>query len=253
VARRPSPVFRRARSRTALRGRTGVVVGVLILVAIGLFGAFRDGSLLPGGAQSGGVSTPVVIAEGSTARDVLDTLVVKGKSPRTGYDREGKFGSAWIDVDGNGCDTRNDILARDLTQIVFGDDCRVLSGVIDDPYTGAQIPFVRGEDTSALVQIDHVVALSNAWQTGAQQISEEARVAFANDPLNLLAVDGASNSQKGDGDTATWLPANTGFRCEYVARQVSVKATYGLWVTTAERDAMLRVLTGCPGQLAITR
>jgi hypothetical protein len=124
----------------------------------------------------------------------------------------------------------------------------VLSGLLDDPYTGALIEFVRGEGTSQLVQIDHVVALANAWTTGAQQFTDEERVAFANDPLNLLAVDGSANQQKGAGDAATWLPANRAFRCEYVARQVAVKAGHGLWVTAPERDAIERVLDGCePG------
>ena len=219
---------------------------------MGLVGLLQDGSLtLPGTTAAPPSSSVAQSAAPGTALELLDSIAVKGKSPRTGYDRTEKFGSAWIDVDRNGCDTRNDILARDLTQIVFGDDCRVLSGVIDDPYTGEAISFLRGNDTSALVQIDHVVALSNAWQTGAQQISEESRIELANDPLNLLAVDGASNSQKGDGDTATWLPKNTSFRCEYVARQISVKARYSLWVTAAEHDAMVRVLARCPDQAAV--
>ena len=128
--------------------------------------------------------------------------------------------------------------------------CRVLSGELLAPYTGESVSFERGETTSMLVQIDHLVALSNAWQTGAQQLDQTERIALANDPLNLLASDGASNSRKGDGDAATWLPAQKSFRCEYVARQISVKAAYGLWVAPAERDAMVRVLATCPGQPA---
>jgi len=199
-------------------------------------------------APPGPASAPSV--EGS-ALEVLATIPVKGKAPKTGYDRTGMFGSAWLDADHNGCDTRNDVLARDLTAIVTSGPCTITSGILVSPYTTATIDFVRGNDTSALVQIDHLVALSNAWQTGAQQLSQEQRIALANDPLNLLAVDGRSNSQKGDGDTATWLPANTGIRCGYVARQVSVKAAYGLWVTRAEADAMTRVLETCPGEPAL--
>jgi hypothetical protein len=179
---------------------------------------------------------------------VLATLAVKGRAPKTGYSRTGQFGAAWSDVNHNGCDTRDDVLSRDLTGVVRSGACRVLSGSLADPYTGGEIHFVRGEATSALVQIDHVVALMDAWQTGAQQLSPARRLALANDPLNLMAVDGRSNSQKGDGDAATWLPPNTSYRCEYVAKQVSVKAAYGLWVTPAERDAIARVLGGCPGQ-----
>ena len=186
------------------------------------------------------------------ARAVLDQLEVKGRAPKTGYDRD-LFGQAWTDDVGvefgrNGCDTRNDILKRDLEEITFRPgtrDCVVLTGVLEGPYTGERIDFQRGQDTSSLVQIDHVVALSDAWQKGAQQLTVEQRRDFANDPLNLLAVSGWANQQKGDGDTATWLPPRREFRCSYVSRQVLVKERYGLWVTAAERDAMDRVLTSC--------
>ena len=186
----------------------------------------------------------------SAALAVLATLPVKGRAPKTGYDREGSFGSAWQDVDQNGCDTRNDILARDLTVLVITGGCEVQSGTLIGPFTGLTIDFVRGQATSSLVQIDHLVALSNAWQTGAQQLSQEQRVALANDPINLLAVDGVTNSRKGDGDAATWLPPLKSYRCTYVTRQISVKATYALWVTAAERDAMTRILSDCPDELA---
>jgi hypothetical protein len=126
----------------------------------------------------------------------------------------------------------------------------VKSGTLADPYTGTTINFLRGAATSSAVQIDHVVALSDAWQKGAQQLTTEQRTAFANDPLNLQATDGPTNMKKGDGDAATWLPPNKGFRCEYVARQISVKATYSLWVTQAEHDAMARILADCSAQLA---
>lgn len=188
-----------------------------------------------------------------TASTVLDALPVKGRAPKTGYDRTGEFGKAWADVDGNGCRTREDILRRDLDDVVLDGACKVTSGTLVDPYTGRTVAFVRGERTSALVQIDHVVALSDAWQKGAQGIGYERRVALANDPLNLLAVDGAANSAKGDGDAATWLPENRGFRCEYVARQISVKAAYGLWVTQAEKTAMRGVLATCPEQPVAAR
>jgi len=192
-------------------------------------------------------------AYATKALDLLATLPIKGRAPKTGYDRA-QFGQAWADVDRNGCDTRNDILKRDLTGISYTNSvpCKVQSGTLADPYTGKTISFVRGSATSSAVQIDHVVALSDAWQKGAQQLTAEQRTAFANDPLNLQATDGPTNQQKGDGDAATWLPPNKGFRCEYVARQVSVKATYGLWVTQAEHDAIARILGDCAGQLAPT-
>ena len=185
-----------------------------------------------------------------SALATVPLLEVKGRAPRTGYDRD-LFGSGWVDVDRNGCDTRNDMLARDLTGATFKagtHDCVVLTGTLADPFSGATIAFQRGNDTSNDVQIDHVVALSDAWQKGAQGWDETTRVAFANDPLNLLAVDGPLNMQKGDGDAATWLPPNKPFRCAYVARQVAVKHTYGLWVTAAERDAMAGVLAACPAE-----
>ncbi len=181
------------------------------------------------------------------ALDVLATIPVKGRAPKTGYSRD-QFGQAWADVDRNGCDTRNDMLRRDLSDLALKPgtrDCVVLSGILNDPYTATLINFLRGSSTSSAVQIDHVVALSDAWQKGAQQLTEAQRVSFANDPLNLLAVDGPANQQKSDGDAATWLPPNKSYRCDYVARQISVKAGYGLWVTRAEHDAMARVLADC--------
>ncbi|WP_226759880.1 HNH endonuclease family protein, partial [Arthrobacter sp. SO3] len=186
------------------------------------------------------------------ALDVLATIPVKGRAPKTGYSRD-QFGQAWADVDRNGCDTRNDMLRRDLTDLALKPgtgDCVVLSGILNDPYTATLINFLRGNSTSDAVQIDHVVALSDAWQKGAQQLTEAQRLSFANDPLNLLAVDGPANQQKSDGDAATWLPANKSYRCDYVARQISVKSSYGLWVTAAEHDAMARVLGDCPDAAA---
>jgi hypothetical protein len=179
------------------------------------------------------------------AAEALARLQVKGRAPKTDYART-QFGSGWQTV--GLCDTRNIILQRDLTKVIVDDECRVVSGTLIDPYGGKTISFVRGEQTSQAVQIDHVVALSNAWQTGAQQLSVLEREAMANDPLELLAVDGELNQQKSDGDAATWLPPNKSFRCTYVARQIAVKTKYRLWVTLAERDMMARVLSGCPDQ-----
>lgn len=195
---------------------------------------------------------PSTGAEGDTyIEQTLASLPVKGRAPKTGYDRD-NFGSGWTDVDRNGCDTRNDILARDLAGPEFKPgthDCVVLTGTLFDPYTAEQIEFRRGQGTSDDVQIDHIVALSDAWQKGAQQLTEDEREAFANDPLNLLAVDGPTNGQKGDSDAATWLPPDRDAWCGYVARQVAVKADYRLWVTAAERDAMERVIDTCPVDL----
>lgn len=179
------------------------------------------------------------------AVEALEKIAVKGRAAKTGYERT-QFGNGWAVQEG--CDTRNIILHRDLTNTVVDESCRITRGVLNDPYTGKVINFARGETSSQAVQIDHVVALSNAWQTGAQGLTSEQRVAFANDPLELLSVDGEANQQKSDGDAATWLPANKAFRCQYVARQIAVKAKYQLWVASAEKDAMLRILSVCPGQ-----
>jgi hypothetical protein len=143
------------------------------------------------------------------------------------------------------------MLKRDLTEITFKaktKNCVVLTGVLLDRYSGETINFTRGNITSMEVQIDHVVALSNAWQTGAFKLTVGQRTAFANDPLNLFAVKGRLNSQKSDGDAATWLPPLKGFRCAYVAQQIAVKAKYLLWVTAPEKDAMVRILAACPRQ-----
>lgn len=185
--------------------------------------------------------------EGAAASDALATLAsleVKGRAPKTGYARD-QFGQRWKDIDRNGCDQRNDVLARDMTHVVREGPCKVTSGTLADPFTATTISFVRGQGTSEAVHIDHLVALSDAWQKGAQQLSPERREQLANDHRNLLAVDGPANQQKSDGDAATWLPANKAFRCDYVSHQVDVKAEYDLWVTAAERDAIARVLGGC--------
>lgn len=203
----------------------------------------------PASVETANVTPTVAVADNTvtnqTALVLLTQLPVK-PAQVGGYQRSANFGDAWIDVDRNGCDTRNDILNRDLTNLTKSGTCKVLTGSFTSPYTGAAIQFLRGEDTSPLVQIDHVVALENAWETGAQALTYAQRVTLANDPLELLAVDGKSNNQKSGSDASEWLPTAAGFSCTYVARQISVKITYGLWVTQAEHDAMARVLASCP-------
>ena len=204
-------------------------------------------------ALSGLLAAPQAAAgPAADAMARLDSIEVKGRAPKTGYERS-LFGDAWTDdvtvTDGrNGCDTRNDMLRRDLVDVVIkpgSNGCAVLSGTLNDPYTGTSFAFQRGPGSSAEVQIDHLVSLSDAWQTGAQQWDEFTRRNFANDPRNLQATLGWVNQQKGDGDAATWLPPNNAYRCTFVSRIVDVKAAYRLWVTPAERDAIARVLAGC--------
>ncbi|MEU8481802.1 HNH endonuclease family protein [Streptomyces sp. NPDC048641] len=219
-----------------MRGAGRTVAAVVVTVAV------ATGCTVE---QQGGSGAGPEYKAGS-ALDAVNSLTVKGRAPKTGYDRD-RFGSAWADTDSNGCDTRDDILKRDLTGVKFRDGrCTVVSGTLaSDPYTGKEIAFVRGRSQ---VDIDHLVALSDAWQKGAQQWAPSKRIALANDPLNLLAVDAGPNRSKGEGDTATWLPSRKGYRCTYVAGQVAVKKKYGLWVTAGERDAMKRVLSDCPDQ-----
>lgn len=179
----------------------------------------------------------------SAALTLLDSLAVKGRAPRSGFCRSA-FGTPWADVDHNGCRTRDDVLARDLQRVQRRDRCVVVAGTLLDPYTHQRIEFRKAD--AAAVQIDHVVALSDAWQKGAQQWTAAKRLAFANDPVELLAVSAEANEAKSDADAASWLPPYKPFRCSFVTRQVQVKAKYGLWVTSAERDAIRRVLAGCP-------
>lgn len=190
--------------------------------------------------------SPTNTQAATDALTVLNNLEVKGRAPKTGYARA-QF-PHWSDPDRNGCDARNDILKRDLTNITFKEgtrDCKVIAGQLLDPFSGKVITFSADK---VVVDIDHVVALSNAWQTGAAYFDKNKRSQIANDPLNLLAVDAKLNRKKGDSDAATWLPPYKAFRCEYVARQVAVKAKYGLWVTQPEKAAIGKILSTCVGQ-----
>ena len=228
------------------RRRRMVLVAVVLIGTLGwiVVKEWPNLPLMPPDSQS--QQSGSNSGSGEVARDALAALPTKGRAPKTGYKRS-QFGDGWAKA--GGCDTRNVILRRDLTNAVLGDDnCKVQAGALSDPYTGQRIAFKRGANSSGAVQIDHVVALSNAWQTGAQQLSSEQRISLANDPLELLAVDGPANQQKGDGDAATWLPSNKTFRCQYIARQIAVKKKYSLWVTPPERTAMERILASCPEQ-----
>ncbi|WP_245934577.1 HNH endonuclease family protein [Arthrobacter psychrolactophilus] len=240
--------------------RSAVVLAVIVLVL--LAGWLHSSGRWPFVVNPGPPPTltalppalgqPLVAVGSGSALALLETLEVKGKAPGNDYQRSA-FGDAWQDVDGNGCDTRNDVLRRDLSEVTLAADslCLVASGMFAEPYTGREFAFKRGKDSSGAVQIDHVVALGNAWRTGAAALSPEQRLSLANDPLNLLAADGPANEDKSDGDAATWLPPSKKFRCHYVARQISVKAAYRLWVTPAEKVAMQRVLGLCPQQQSL--
>ena len=180
------------------------------------------------------------------ASEMLAKLEVKGRAPKTGYKRT-EFYNGWPDIDG--CNLRQRILKRDFGETAVTDEkCNVVAGKFYEPYTGEVMEFHTRKEISKGVQIDHVVALSDAWQKGAQYKTSEVRYQIATDPLNLIAVQAAANQQKSDGDAATWLPHNKSFRCQYVARQISVKFKYSLWVTEAEKEAMSQILETCPEQ-----
>lgn len=190
---------------------------------------------------------PVTAGELSEATSMLVGLRVGDPTRTPAYDRQA-FGPAWSDVDHNGCDTRNDILARDLLTPAFKPgthNCVVLSGTLIDRYTDQPIEFERGQDTSGLVQIDHVVALADSWHQGSAGWDDATRLRFANDPANLLAVDGPANQDKSSLDASQWVPANTQFRCQFAILQIRVKSAYGLGVTAPEAKALGQHLDSC--------
>ena len=230
-----------------------LLVAVTALVGLSISGCSTTlADVVPAGSLSVESSVGQHDVDVASSVALLETLPVKGRAPKTGYSRD-QFGQAWsddVDVEfgHDGCDTRNNLLASRLTDVVFKEgkkQCVVLSGTLADPYTGKTINFVRGQDTSTAVQIDHVVALSDSWQKGAQQLSLQERTNLANDPRNLIPVDGPTNAKKSDSDAASWLPPNKAYRCTYVSKQITVKSVYRLWVTQAEKDAMSAVLSAC--------
>ena len=201
---------------------------------------------LAASAAPAGIDYGVNTGVGALATSALASLPVKGWAPMTGYSR-GMFGIAWEDSDHNGCDQRDDMLWKaSLGHAVRSGGCKVVSATVTDVYTNRVIHYVRGGSYSQGLDIDHVVALGNAWATGIQYEPAYIRLRLATDPLNLLAVDPSQNRQKGDSNAASWLPPVTSYRCSYVARQIAVKKKYGLWLVPAEKATMLQVLSKCP-------
>lgn len=231
-------------------------IAFAVVLAAGAVTGTASGHFAPTPGSVSPVATSEAAPEPAAATDtaaelaMLDALPIKG--PRT--QNRLRPCTVRLGVDGRpdrgrrtpGCDIRNDVLRRDLVDVELKpgtNDCVVLSGILNDPYTGSSIAFQRGRDTSRAVQIDHVVALSDAWQKGAQQWDEATRRNFVNDPLNLQATSGPINEHKGDGDAATWLPPNKSYRCGYAGRIVEAKSRYGLWVTQGEHEVIARILT----------
>jgi hypothetical protein len=238
-----------------MRRTWGVLLALGLAVLVGC-GAAPASPLPPRAASRPLIITPVEPPTVTTpptgeAVEALASLPVKGRAPMTGYNHRAPFGPPWADVDHNGCDTRNDTLARDLDDETFKPgthDCIVTTGTLHDPYTGKTTTFTRGQTTSDDVQIDHIVSLGNAWATGAQQLNDGQRLHLANDLINLQATEGKINQQKSDADYATWKPPDRTYWCVFVSRQIQVKTIFRLWVTQPEHDAMAETLATCPGQ-----
>lgn len=249
------------------RRRAGAVLAVFVVAAVAgvLIWQQRAGSDRLAGSSptwraeptASNPSVPVTsgAAAGSggrfdSARRQLGQLAVRGWD-RTSDFRRHQFGPAWsddvnVEFGHNGCNTRDDILRRDLTNLVVRPGtCFAQSGTLIDPYTAATIEFVRGPKTSDSVQIDHVVSLADAWYKGARAWDSQRRLDFANDPRNLLAVSPKANFDKAFRDAASWLPPDDAFRCEFVARQIEVKTAYGLWLSAKERAVLEDVLARC--------
>ena len=230
------------------------MLALLFVVAVFLIinPASYEKEVVPKGDDPEAIAGTIDIApenESTTlATTVLGKLEVKGRAPKTCYNRS-EFYAGWPKIDG--CSLRQIIIKRELGNTAVMDGCDVVGGKFIEPYTGNEMTFSSKSEFSKKIQIDHIVALSDAWQKGAQYKTKEERYQIATDPLNLIAADSAANQQKSDGDAATWLPPNKAFRCQYVARQISVKYKYSLWVTEAEKSAIANVLEKCPKEPAI--
>lgn len=220
-----------------------------------------DGSMATGSGPSGGPSSahtggeslpPVKVPASARARRQLEALRVVSRGQWSeGYQRDA-FGSAWIDVDGNGCNQRDDVLLRDAvpqTVVVAMQgacDHDVIAGTWVDPYTGRTLVFRDLKDPAQAqgVQIDHIVPLAEAWASGASTWTDDRRRAFANDLTELLAVDGPTNASKGDDDPAAWRPRKS-FQCEYARRWISTKSRWTLAVDASEKHALYEMLGYC--------
>lgn len=248
----PKAKFRNRRI-IGMLGALAILIGVVVANPNSYEAIYQPAEANEGVNDTSSI-TPIII-NGVTdsdilASEILEQLEIKGRAPKTGYNRE-EFYKTWPSI--NGCSLRQRIIRREVgdTAVLDDDKCTVLQGEFDEPYTGQHLTFNEKSEFSKNIQIDHVVALSDAWQKGAQYMDVDTRYNIATDPLNLLAVDSSANQQKSDGDAATWLPPNRAFRCQYVARQVSVKFKYGLWITQAEHDAIAKILETCPTEKAV--
>lgn len=200
---------------------------------------FDTGSQIDAAAGAGTI-------DADAARASLDTLTIAPES-NADYDRKRDYGDGWAST-GDGCDVRDQVMLRDMPDHQLREDgCSVATGVLDDPYTGTTIDFEFGREPgkSDAVQIDHLIPLSEAHDSGAADWTQQEREAFAQNTANLLAVDGPANNDKSDKDAAEWLPENDAYQCQYIAGQIEIKAAHGLSVDQAEHDAMASVLEQC--------
>lgn len=245
-------------THTARPGRAMALAAALTVALTGCQWTEQISDQLAAAADHPGSQLPTLPAGAAT--DELERLPVRTSSqqPTAPYDRAEHFGQDWADLDGDGCDTRQQILAADLEQVqhVPGQDCTVAAGILADPYTLQQVrheigPAPTGDPTRG-VDIDHVVALADAWDSGADQLDTDTRQLLANDPANLLAVGASANRSKSDKTADQWLPTEA-YQCPLIARQIAVKSAYGLSITAAEKQAMSQALADCPSQQLPTR
>ncbi|WP_046469591.1 HNH endonuclease family protein [Allosalinactinospora lopnorensis] len=239
-------------SRTRRRRLSGPLASVLAAIAVAffvvstvtgkndiLFDALEDFTGRDG-SETADDTGPATREDVEEARERLAETETADPEPRDDYERD-EFGSSWVTA-GNGCPTRHAILVRDLENVDADDDCTVLSGVFDDPYTGEQVEFTA-EDPQA-VQIDHVVPLSLAWRMGAAEWDRDQRVEFANDPRNLLAADGPANMSKGDSGPGEWRPYE-GYQCSYAVTYIDVTHHYDLPLAPEDREGLEEMLGTC--------
>ncbi|KOV54587.1 hypothetical protein ADL00_29845 [Streptomyces sp. AS58] len=224
------------------------------LVLAGAPAASACGPLtVPGSTADAAPAHGPAAAGGGTALTQLNALAVRAQIPLAGYSRDA-FGPPWsdagtVEMSGNSCPTRHDVLARDLDDVVRAEDgCTVLSGVLHDRYTGRTIGFKRSPRTSMAVQIDHIVPLALGWRSGAGKMTAEQRLNYANDPENLIATGGSTNAGKGAKDAAAWMPPRAEAHCWYATAQVRLKTKYRLSVMPAEKTALLTALESCPAE-----
>lgn len=195
------------------------------------------------------------------ALQALDGIDVTPATRIPAYNRKEQFtpggkGTSWPDIAGTGCNTRDDILAAQLTNVVRNEKCQVVTGTLDDPYTGNVIDFerdvtVNGKKVggnSMAVQIDHKYPLKKFWEGGAWKWTLEERVAAANDPLNLVASDGPANNFKSAKGPSEWMPSTSGnaaYDCTFATDVVTVLVKYDLTATKADIASLRSTLTTC--------